>query len=225
MPVTIDVKLGPVLARLKTVQKQIPFAASQALNDVAKHVARKALPESADRAFEGGATRWTKMGFAYRTKGKGARKRNLEQGIFIKPIQAEYMKYMISPSHTLRNAKKRSIAIPTKHARKTKFGHIGSRTWNTYIQQADSKAPGSKFFRFDRKVVDKNPNKYGGIFEKMGGKRQKKMRRVVVYKDSTKYPRVYFQYYKKVDLELRNKSRGFQPRFLRRLRKALQTKR
>lgn len=226
MSITINVPLGPVLARLKTVQKQIPFAASQALNDVAKHVARKALPEAADRAFEGGASRWTKMGFAYRTKGKGARKRNLEQGIFIRPMQAEYMKFMISSSHNLRKPKKRSIGVPTKHARRTKRGHIATKTWNTYIDQANNKKnPNSKFFRMDRERVEKNKARYAGIFERMGGKKGDKVRRVVAYKDSTKYPRVYFQYYKKVDLELRSKSRGFQPRFLRRLRKALQTKR
>lgn len=233
MSVTIDVNLGPVLARLKTVQKQIPFAASQALNDVAKHVARKALPESADKTFEGGASRWTKMGFAYRTKGKGARKRNLEQGIFIRPMQATYMKFMISPSHTLRTPKKRpngkgkgkTISVPTKHARRTQRGHIATKTWNTYIDQANNKKnPNSKFFRMDKERVNKNPNRYAGIFERMGGKKGNKVRRVVAYKDSTKYPRVYFQYYKKVDFELRNKSRGFRPRFLRRLRAALKTK-
>ena len=46
-------------------KKQVPFAASKTINDLAYEISRNVMPKEADSTFEGRATQFTKRGFKY----------------------------------------------------------------------------------------------------------------------------------------------------------------
>ena len=71
MQLSIGVDISGALLTLNKVQrKQVPFAASKTLNQLAYEVARKEMPAKADDAFQGGATPYTKRGFRYKNSRK-----------------------------------------------------------------------------------------------------------------------------------------------------------
>lgn len=119
MQISVKADIKRLTRGLNDIQKkQIPFATSRALNDVAATIAMKSLRQKAQEVFEGGATGFTKTGFRYE-KGN---KNNLMSKVFIEGARAEYLKFMIDGG--TRFPKNRAIMIPTKHTKLTKLGNI-----------------------------------------------------------------------------------------------------
>ena len=85
--------------------RQLPFATAKALTDTAKDVERaetKALPEKFDRP-----TPFTMRAFATRA----ARKNNLTATVYVRPIQAGYLRLEIEGGTLL--PKRRALVLPT----------------------------------------------------------------------------------------------------------------
>ena len=112
-----DVKAAKKM--LRGFQKQIPFAAAKALTDTVKAVQKaeqKQMPRKLDRP-----TPFTLKGISI----KRATKRDLSARVFIRPIQAEYLRYQIEGGR--RRARGRGLGVPTKHARLNQYGNIPGR--------------------------------------------------------------------------------------------------
>ena len=114
--------------RLMSVKqnKQVPFAASMAINftadDVAQEVTRQ-MSKYLDRP-----TPFTEKAFVSKVgkfKGKRATKRNLEAVIIPGAAQADYLHYQVFGG--TRYPKKQKIAVPTANAKLNKYGNIASR--------------------------------------------------------------------------------------------------
>lgn len=96
-------------------KKQMPFAASKAMNDTANDVKRALeaqLPKKLDRP-----TPFSQRAFGI----KRSSKRKLTVSIFIKDIQAEYLKYMVEGG--TRYPKRTAHAVPV-NLRTNKYGNI-----------------------------------------------------------------------------------------------------
>lgn len=144
-------ELTKSLTRLQ--KKQIPFAASKTLNDIAFQTARKALPQFTDETFEGGATPFTRRGFKY----KKSNKRNLFVDIFIDKKQAKYMTFMISGG--TRFPEKRAILVSTKKSKLNKYGNLTKATRQELFDNKE------KYFQGKPKG---RPNAPEGIWERYG---------------------------------------------------------
>lgn len=96
-------------------QKQMPFAASLALNETAqdaKNAVTKQIEKKLDRP-----TRFTLNAVGVRR----ASKRNLKATVFIKDIQAEYLQYAIEGG--TRKPKDKALVVP-RDIRLNKYGNI-----------------------------------------------------------------------------------------------------
>lgn len=99
-------------------KKQIPFATSQALNDVAID-AQKALKAQAQKKFDR-PTKATINSFRY----KRSTKRNLTAEVFIADYAVDYLKYQIEGG--TRTAAGRGTGVPV-NAKLNKYGNITGR--------------------------------------------------------------------------------------------------
>lgn len=117
---TISVKdnlkaLKPGISRM--FRDQIPFATSQALNDVARRSAtedsRRDMEQQLDRPIP-----WTKSGQRYRR----GNKRNLTSWVYIAPERAEYMRLQIAGGRRLPVPGTRGFLIAVK-AKRNKYGN------------------------------------------------------------------------------------------------------
>ena len=105
------------LTRLE--RQQLPFATALALTQTAadaKAAIDKQLPQKLDRP-----TRFTLNAIGVTR----ATKRLLESTVFVKPIQAEYLKWQIEGG--VRRTSGYGTAVPTKNAKLNKFGNIPNR--------------------------------------------------------------------------------------------------
>lgn len=195
-------------------RRKMETASVWALNELAFKVARQHLPKAANRAFEGGATAWTKRGFKYN---KAERGRPVAQ-VYIDEIQWEYMKFMVKETAMTRHPKRQKIGVPTKNLkRKSKFGHIPESEWQRYEDK-------SKYFFGKPKGFDKWKKKPGdgiGVWERYGRKTKsggQKIRMLVALKDSADYPDRYFDYFGTVKRYAMSRSRGYMSIYNRKLR-------
>jgi hypothetical protein len=208
----IDVRsnIAEVTKNLTNIQrKQIPFATSKTLNELAFDISRKAMPQNADRKFKGGATRFTKQGFKYKKSSKNF----LVAEVFVDDIQVEYMKYMVEGG--TRFPKKRAIVVPTSKMRLNKFGNMKEGQVKKILADKD------KYFSG---VPKGHPGAPAGIWERYGrrGGRAKRIRPVALYTDSAGYmPLFPFAQIGKSVVFAR--SNGFTDRFRKNLLKALAT--
>tara|TARA_R100000808_G_scaffold18323_1_gene40164 strand:- start:81 stop:686 length:606 start_codon:yes stop_codon:yes gene_type:complete len=201
MEISIQNNIKEVTRGLNKMQrKQIPFATSQALNDVAKNLARKQMPIEMQATFQGGATGHTKRAFLY----DRSNKRNLRARVFTNPRTHEYMSYMVHGGQRL--PKRRAIFIPSRSVKRNKHGNVTRSRMQKMITDR------SKFFT-------KNDKKY----EKFG-RGGSKTRLVGVYKSSAMY-RPVLPLEKIARSYVYSASVGFTPRFRERLTKALATAR
>jgi hypothetical protein len=200
MEISIRHNIKEVTRGLNKVQrKQIPFATSQALNDVAKDLARKQLPIEMQATFQGGATGHTKRAFLY----ERSNKRNLRARVFTNSRTHEYISYMVHGGQRL--PKRRAIFIPSRNVKRNKFGNVTRAKMQKMIT--------------DNKFFTKNDKKY----EKFG-RGGSKTRLVGVYKSSAMY-RPVLPLDKIARSYIYSASVGFTPRFRERLTKALATAR
>lgn len=122
MTVDLDVRsdVKQVTRMLTNLQKkQVPFATSKALNDTANDVQRAEtaqLPKKLDRP-----TPFTMRAFGV----KRSTKRKLIATVFIKDIQAEYLKYQIEGGR--RTTEGKGTGVPYKNKKLNVYGNIPGR--------------------------------------------------------------------------------------------------
>jgi len=194
--------------------RQIPFAASQALNSTAYRVAKERLPRETQKHFMGGSTRWTKQGFRYLKSSK----RNLEVLIGLAPGR-EYLLIQIFGG-IRRSEPGEGAIVPSKHSRLTKQGNISRRTRAGYFSQADNAriTGGKSSGRFaGRAFIGRprgRPNAPYGIWQ-----RNKKGLKLLM--EISNKPMMYrrrFRYFRFINDEV---SRQFAPLFMMKLRAAI----
>ena len=195
--VRADIK-GAVRYLNNIQKKQIPFATSQALNDVAFD-ARKALQAQALKKLDK-PTRFTINGFQV----KKSTKRNLTAVVFIEAKRWKYLKYQVLGG--TRRPKGKAIGLPTSNVKLNKFGNV----------------PGK------RRGLVKNKRQFiatiggiTGVWEKRGGKRNPQLRLMHAMEPNAQY-RKRFPFYKIVEGVVRSK---FVRRFNKRMAGALRTAR
>ena len=211
MNISVKAEIKEATKHLSRVErKQIPYAASQALNDVAKQAAMKTLRDKAQATFKGGANAWTKKGFRY----KKSNKRNLEAVVFIAPQQAEYMQFQIAGGTRFPN--NRFVRVPTRH---TKLARNGNLNWKTASKLYDDK---SKYFF----GTPKGSNAGDGVWERYGRKTKKgggqRIRMVASFQSSSQY-RPLFPFAETTAGVVFSRNGGFAARFRERLAKAIAT--
>ena len=124
----IDIKdnIKEVTKQLNRVQKkQIPFATSNALNDVA-FMARKELRKQAGKKFENPIP-FTLNGFQV-VKSK---KSSLTSIVFVESKRYEYMKFEIYGG--TRMPKARAIVVPTSKMKVNKYGNMSKNKIKTLL--------------------------------------------------------------------------------------------
>jgi|GEM_PF-3586906 len=208
MNIDISSNIKQVKKALTKVEKKlIPAATTYTVNELAFKISRQEMPKRADKVFTGGATGWTKRGFAY----KKAKRGQSSSKVFIRDSQAEYMKYQIDGG--TRRPERVAISIPTHKTRKNKYGNVTPGQWNKLI--TDKK----KFFTGKPKGA-KHPTN-GGIYQRLGkgGKKNYIMR--AAYKDSATYKKK-FKYFNYAKGYINNPRKGFERTFMVNLGKQLQ---
>lgn len=189
-------------------KKQIPFAASQALNQLAYEIAKKVMPEKADQTFEGGATAFTRKAFNY----KKSTKRDLTAIVFINEAQNKYMQFMVQGGTRFPN--KRAILVSTKQSKLNKYGNFPKGKVSQML------ADKSKFFSGVPKGQSDKP---AGIWERYGrGSRAggQRIRLVALYTQEAQYKPLFpFGTFGKNYVFSRND--GFAAKFRKNLERAL----
>lgn len=194
-------------------QRQIPFATSLALNDLAFNISRKEMPKFADRIFQGGAVSFTKRGFKFIKSNKRKGSANyLTAFVFIDKLQGAYMKFQVDGGTRL--PKRKAILVPTNKLRLNKFGNITRSTRARIINDK------TKYFKGIPKGRFGEANE--GIWERTGD--NKGIRMVAKYTDRANY-RKKFPFPEIVDRLVNNRRKGFRSRFESRLKQALATAR
>ena len=121
--------LDKVIGNLNRFErKQLPFATSLALNTVAADAQKRSQRRM--RIDLDKPTRFTLQGVAV----KRSTKRKLESAVYIKEIQAEYLKYQVEGG--TRRPKNRAIVVPVK-VRLNKFGNIPRRKIKALLTRDD----------------------------------------------------------------------------------------
>jgi hypothetical protein len=197
-----------VKARLMKRKKQLPFAVSKALSELAYDAAREHLPRKTDQIFEGGATNFTQKAFRF----KRATKRKLVSSVYVADNRVPYLKYMISDRETIRPPKNRAVAIPTYNVKKNEYGNVSRARWKTLVGNEE------RYFKGIPKQFGKDENK-AGIWQI----KRNKLKRLVAYKDQARYPKVYFPYHDLLRKYGKSSQTGFRPRFFKAYRYALRT--
>lgn len=154
--------LDQVIGNLNRFErKQLPFATSLALNTVAKDAQRRAQRQM--RLDLDRPTRFTIQGVAV----KRSSKRNLESAVFIKEIQAEYLKYQVDGG--TRRPKKRAVVVPVK-VRLNKFGNIPRKKIKALLTRDD--------------VFVVRDSKAAGIYQRM---KSGKLKMLVAFESKAEY--------------------------------------
>lgn len=160
MDISVSVDISGAIRQLDDLaRKQMPFAMSRTINSLLHESAKKALPDEANRVFEGGATPFTKRGFKYAK----ATKKRLVGWVFIDERTHGYLVYQIKGG--TRGPSARKIIVPTSNARLNKYGNL-------------SKAQRERLFS-NRKFFTGAPSTTVGlgVWERYGRK-QSKLRKV-----------------------------------------------
>ncbi|WP_420578795.1 hypothetical protein [Oceaniradius stylonematis] len=180
----------------RSVARQVPFATAKALTDTArldlKPAAERLIRKRLDRP-----TPFTQKGPAF----SGARKHRLVATVFIKDIQAEYLR--VQEQGGVQRPKGRAFLVPVGQ-RRNKYGNLPRNA----VRNALAK-PGT----FSGRVGG-----VGGIWQRM---KSGKLKLLVRYEDETSYqPRLGFH----VEMA-KVAGRAFPARFARSLQQAIRTAR
>lgn len=219
MKISIKSNIEQVRRNLSAIQqKQIPYAASRALNDLAYDLTKRSgggeLGQSADKTFkkksgQSGADPYTKRGFFY-TKSS---KKKLTTTVFWDEKRGDYMEFMVAGG--TRFPKKKALLVSTEHSSKylDSYGNFKKSAVNQLL------ADKGKFFVGS----PKGAKSYApGIWERYGRQTKKggqKIRMVAAYEKSGKY-RPLFPFARIVDTFVFSRS-GFANRFNKHLQSAL----
>lgn len=158
--------IDKVTKQLKSIARdQIPFATSLALNQVAADGQRRAQRQM--RLDLDRPTRFTIQGVAT----KRSNKRNLYAEVFIKEIQADYLKYQIYGG--VRQPKKRAIVVPVQ-VKLNRYGNIPRRKIQALLQRDDV-------------FVLRNSSK-AGIYQRM---KSGKLKQLIAFEQTASYDRQF----------------------------------
>lgn len=210
MRIEVKTNIKELTSNLNRAQReQIPFAASQTINQLAFEISKKVLPNKTKEVFEGGATAFTQKAFNYAKSSK----RNLIARVFIDEKREKYMRFMIAGG--TRTPNKRAILVATDNSKVNKFGNIPRGTVQQMIQDK------TKFFKGIPK--GREGQQYEGIWERYGRANKaggQRIRMVGRYTDEAQYkPLFMFAEYAKNIVFARQG--GFNERFKANLERAL----
>lgn len=219
MKISIKTNIAEVTKDLTRVQKkQIPFAASQTLNQLAfdltkrnkKGVLGKATATTFDKKRGKGATDFTQKNFFF----EKSNKQNLTAWVFWDNKNADYMKFQVAGG--TRPPKNRAIAIGTKHAKKhlDKYGNLLKGEMSKMLKDKDNYFSGTPNGATSRSE---------GIWERYGRSTKrggKKIRKIVSYVDIASY-RPNFQFASIAARFVFGEKGGFESKFRENLRRAL----
>ncbi|HIJ48235.1 MAG TPA: hypothetical protein HPP72_09520 [Gammaproteobacteria bacterium] len=173
--VSIDVRsnIRDVERQLSRIQrKQVPFATAKALTLTAKDVQKAEtvqLVKKLDRP-----TKFTQNSIAITP----AKKSTLEARVFIRDIQAQYLKYQVKGG--TRAGVGGKIGVPTRNKKLNKFGNIAGRR---------------KGLVKGKKQFIATINGISGVWLRTGGKRNKGVKLMVAFESSVNYEK-RFPFYK-----------------------------
>ena len=204
MQVNIKSNVKEFKKGLTSVQKkQIPFATSRALNKTGVLVL-VGLGRSAQKTFEGGATKSTERAFKPPRGLKGTRhnirfstKKDLTTAIYLPSWASNYLKYQIDGG--VRQTQGKGTGVPTRNKKLNKFGNIPGRK--------SGLVKGKKQFIAKIKDIEGVWERYGKggrnvrlliAFEKNPSYRKK----FTYYETATKLASLHFK--RKMKLELAN---------------------
>lgn len=213
MNINIASNIASVTRFLSDVhKKQIPFAMANTLNDLAFKARKPALPDAADKTFQGGATPFTKRGFFV----KKAKKTNLVAEVFIGDKQMDYMKFQVKGG--TRFPKRKALMISTDATKLNKYGNITPATYAKLINDS------TKYFAGIPK--GRTGAQYEGIWERYGRSRRnpggQRIRMVARYVDKAQY-RPLFPFGDTVKGVVFAQTGGVTDIFRKRLNQALRT--
>lgn len=202
----------------RTQKKQIPFAVSQTLNDLARDLTKtkqtgvlgKATAKKFDKKTGKGATKFTQKNFFYDKSSK----RSLTATVFWDDSRADYMKFQVYGGTRL--PKKRALKVPTKHSKRylDTFGNFKKGAIDEMMQDK------SKFFSGSPKGAKKYSE---GIWERYGRSTKRggqKIRMVAAYEKDAQY-KPLFPFEKIVNSYVFSSKHGFQRKFLKNLADAI----
>ena len=211
MQISVKSNMKEIAKRIERKhQRQVPFAASQALNDVAKSAALESNAQTG-KVFKGGAVAHTKRAFRY----KNSHKTRLFSEVYVAPQQG-YMAYQIEGG--TRFPKGRAVRVPTRN---TKLNIYGNSTGSKLKAFRDNKA---KYFTGVPKGM---PDAGAGIWERYGRKTKKggqRIRMVSAFQPKATY-KAKFPFEKIVGGVVADPVTGFGTRFRKRLDAAIRTAR
>ena len=201
-------------------KKQVPFATSRALNDVAGELTKKrgknsVLGKATNRTFRKksgsvGATNHTRTGFKFQNSSK----RNLTAWVFWDEARGDFMKLQVAGG--TRFPKRRKLMISTKNS-KGLIDQFGNFKQDRVTEALENK---QKFFSGKPKGF---PSAKAGIWERYGRSKKKpsgrKIRMVAAYADSGRYTPL-FPFAKTVEGYVFGRSNAFTKRFRIRLAEA-----
>ena len=198
----------------RTQKKEIPFAVSQTLNQLARDLTKtkqtgvlgKATAKKFDKKTGKGATKFTQKNFFYDKSSK----RSLTATVFWDDSRADYMKFQVYGGTRL--PKKRALKVPTKHSKRflDTFGNFKKGAIDEMMQDK------SKFFSGSPKGAKKYSE---GIWERYGRSTKRggqKIRMVAAYQKDAQY-KPLFPFGKIADTYVFSPKHGFQRKFLKNL--------
>ena len=176
--------------------RQVPFATSQALNDIAM-MARKEVMDKMARYIDR-PTPWTKKGIAY----KRSNKRTLFAEVLILSNRWEYLKHQVEGGR--RRPNNRAIAVPVNQ-RKNKYGNMTRGAVAKLLAQPN--------------VYSGKVNGVPGIYKRVGGVRNPRVKLLVYWINEADYKK-RFPFHKIVNQVV---VRHFKQTFDRRLTAAIRS--
>lgn len=183
-------------------KRQIPFAAKNAVNETAYHLARKHLPNYTNKIFDGGATAWTRRGSRYI---KASSKHHPTALVYYSGDHHPYIHTMVHGG--IRTPEKTYVAVPLDLPR-NKFGNVTRAGWKKIVNKK-----GGKYFVKEHKKKGEPV-----MFERMARGRLKLR---LVYNRFTHYPRKYYDFYEESLRYVHHPRNGFAKRFGRHFSKAI----
>lgn len=191
----------------RTQKKQIPFAASMAINNTLKQVVKAEQAQIVKKLDK--PTPFTVKAF----KINWSRKNMLHGEVVIKPAQWKYLKYQIEGG----TRTKHNIGVPTSNAKLNKYGNIPGRRKG--LIKKKNQFIGT--FNGTSGVWERGHYSKSGKFTSAGKSRSTSLKLVVGFHDSVTY-RKRFPFHKIADGVARSQ---FQKNFVKALNQALRTAR
>tara|TARA_R110000803_G_C11873675_1_gene308776 strand:- start:89 stop:766 length:678 start_codon:yes stop_codon:yes gene_type:complete len=222
MKISVKTNIKDVTRGMSRIQrKQIPFAASQTLNqlafDLTKRKAKGVLGEATATTFDKkrgkGSTPFTQRNFFF----EKSTKKNLTAFVFWDIRNADYMRFQVKGG--VRSPRSKAIVVPTKNSKK----HLNA--FGNFKKGAVTEMLRDKSKYFSGSPLGAKGGKSEGIWERYGRSTKRggqKVRKVASYTQSARYsPR--FPFVAIVQRSVSDKSSGFNSKFRENLRRALAT--